>query len=125
MRKTGQRHEDPSPESLAELPELDFRKLRRVPNPYPPSGDDRPVAGSASRRGRESDAPPGDRMLGPDALTSGMSLDDWNRYIVTRMYMATGRNQSETARRLGISWRRAGQWIDHTLLARWAAERAP
>jgi len=61
-------------------------------------------------------------MLGPDALTSGMSLDDWNRYVVSRMYVATGRNQSETARRLEISWRRAGQWIDHALLARWAVE---
>ena len=79
----------------------------------------------ASRRGRESDPPPGDRLLGPDALTSGMSLDDWNRYIVTRTYVLTGRNQSETARRLEISWRRAGQWIDHALLARWAAEGAP
>ena len=63
-------------------------------------------------------------MLGPDALTSGMTLDEWIRYIVTRMYVATGRNQSETARRLGISWRRAGMWIDHALLARWAAEGA-
>jgi ActR/RegA family two-component response regulator len=54
-----------------------------------------------------------------------MSLDDWNRYIVTRMYVMTGRNQSETARRLEISWRRAGQWIDHALLARWAALPAP
>jgi ActR/RegA family two-component response regulator len=53
-----------------------------------------------------------------------MSLDDWNRYIVTRTYVMTGRNQSETARRLQISWRRAGQWIDHTLLARWAAQPA-
>ena len=52
-------------------------------------------------------------------MTSGMSLDDWNRYVVTRMYVATGRNQSETARRLGISWRRAGMWIDQVLLARW------
>jgi ActR/RegA family two-component response regulator len=64
-------------------------------------------------------------MLAPDVVTSGMSLDDWTRYIVTRMYVATGRNQSETARRLGISWRRAGMWIDHALLARWAAEGAP
>jgi hypothetical protein len=80
----------------------------------------------ASRRGRESAPPPvGDRMLEPDALTSGMSLDDWNRYVVTRMYVATGGNQSETARRLEISWRRAGMWIDHALLARWAAEGAP
>jgi len=62
-----------------------------------------------SSRRRESDAPPGDRMLGPDALTSGMSLDDWNRYVVSRMYVATGRNQSETTRRLDISWRRADQ----------------
>jgi hypothetical protein len=86
------------------------------------SSDRRP---SASRRGRESDAQPGDRTQVPDVLTSGMSLDDWNRYVVTRMYLATGRNQSETARRLGISWRRAGQWIDHLLLARWSLEEAP
>ncbi len=78
-----------------------------------------------SRRGRGSDRPRGDRMLGPDALTSGMSLDDWNRYIVTRVYLATGRNQSETARRLGISWRRAGMWIDQALLARGGAEGTP
>jgi len=64
-------------------------------------------------------------MLGPDALTSGMSPDDWNRCVVTRLYVVTGRNLSETARRLGISWRRAGRWIDHALLARWARERAP
>jgi DNA-binding NtrC family response regulator len=79
----------------------------------------------ASRRGRESHAPPGDRMLGPDALTSGMSLDDWNRSVVTWMYVATGRNQSEAPRRLEISWRRAGQRLDHALLVRWAAEGAP
>jgi DNA-binding NtrC family response regulator len=95
---------------------------RRAPAPASRRGreSDPPPA---SRRGRESDAPRArDRMLGPDALTSGMSLDDWTRYIVTRMYVATGRNQSETARRLGISWRRAGMWIDHALLAKWVAE---
>ncbi len=37
----------------------------------------------------------------------------------------TGQNQSETARRLEISWRRARQWIDPILLARWAALPAP
>jgi hypothetical protein len=36
MRKASkrQRHEEPSAESLAEIPELDFRALRRIPNPY-------------------------------------------------------------------------------------------
>ena len=82
-----------------------------------------PGSGRGRGLGRESDAPPAaERMLGPDALASGMSLDDWNRYVVSRMYVVTGRNQSETARRLGISWRRAGMWIDQVLLARWAAE---
>jgi DNA-binding NtrC family response regulator len=78
----------------------------------------------ASRRGRESDRPGEASLLAPDALSQGMSLDDWTRYIVTRMYLLTGKNQNETARRLGISWRRVGQWIDHGLLARWA-ERPP
>jgi DNA-binding NtrC family response regulator len=89
------------------------------------ASSDRRAPASSDRRGRGSEAPPGDRMLGPDALNSGMSLDDWNRYVVTRTYLATGQNQSETARRLQISWRRARQWIDHTLLARWAARPAP
>src|SRR6185295_18516646 len=44
----------------------------------------------ASPRRRGSEPPPGDRLLGPDALASGMSLDDWNRYIVTWTYMMTG-----------------------------------
>ncbi len=36
MKKASTRpkHEEPSAESLAEIPELDFRKLRRIPNPY-------------------------------------------------------------------------------------------
>jgi hypothetical protein len=36
MRKASKRppHEEPSAESLVEIPELDFRTLRRIPNPY-------------------------------------------------------------------------------------------
>lgn len=36
MKKANARRkpEEPSAESLAELPELDFSKLRRIPNPY-------------------------------------------------------------------------------------------
>jgi hypothetical protein len=36
MKKANKRsrHEKPSAESLAEIPELDFGTLRRIPNPY-------------------------------------------------------------------------------------------
>lgn len=36
MKKPSRRrkHEGPSAESLAEIPELDFSKLLRIPNPY-------------------------------------------------------------------------------------------
>src|SRR5580704_17452439 len=37
MKKASPRrkkHEEPSAQSLAEMPELDFSKLRRIPNPY-------------------------------------------------------------------------------------------
>jgi len=30
----GRKPEEPSAQSLAEIPELDFSKLRRIPNPY-------------------------------------------------------------------------------------------
>ncbi len=33
-RKIDGEHEEPSAESLAEIPELDFTKLRRIPNPH-------------------------------------------------------------------------------------------
>ncbi len=36
MKKASKRrsHEEPSAASLADIPELDFRKLQRIPNPY-------------------------------------------------------------------------------------------
>jgi hypothetical protein len=40
--------------------------------------------------------------------------------------MVASRDRRAPASRQGlkISWRRAGQWIDHSLLARWAVQPA-
>ena len=89
-------------------------------DPPPASSEGR---APSSRQGRGSDRPPEGRILGPDALTRGMSLDDWKWYLVTKTYAQCGRNQNETARRLKINWRTAARWIDHGLLERWAARR--
>ena len=102
-----------APESTDRPPETG-----RDPASARASSDGRPPS---SRRGRGSDRPPEGHILGPDALTRGMSLDDWNRYIVTRTYAQCGRNQNETARRLKINWRTVSRWLDHGLLERWAA----
>ncbi len=72
----------------------------------------------ASRRRRESDRPEDPSLLGPDALSRGLSLDDWIRHIVTRTYAMCGRNKNEAARRLGIDWRTVDKWIDYALLER-------
>ena len=104
-----------APESTDRLPETG-----RDPASAPVSSDRRTPS---SRRGRESEPPPEGRILGADALTSGMSLDDWTRYIVTKTYALCGRNQNETARRLKINWRTVARWIDHGLLELWAVRR--
>jgi transcriptional regulator with GAF, ATPase, and Fis domain len=79
----------------------------------------------ASRRRRESDRPEEPSLLTPDALSRGMSLDDWIRYIVTVTYAMSGRNKNETARRLEIDWRTVSQWIDYALLERETKPRPP
>jgi DNA-binding NtrC family response regulator len=72
----------------------------------------------SSRRRQESDRPEEASLLAPDALSRGLSLDDWNRYIVTSTFAMCGRNKSETARRLGVDWRTVDKWIDYALLER-------
>jgi len=82
-----------------------------------------PSCATTLLRSASSEPPPEGRILGADALTSGMSLDDCNRYIVTKTYEQCGRNQNETARRLKINWRTVARWVDHGLLELWAVRR--
>jgi DNA-binding NtrC family response regulator len=93
----------------------------RLPDTGPEPGS---AAGSSdrraptSRRRHESDRPEEPGLLTQDALSRGLSLDDWIRTIVTRTYAMSGRNKQETARRLKIDWRTVSQWIDYALLER-------
>ena len=52
-----------------------------------------------------------------------LSLPELSSYYVTRIYVLTGGNQTETAKRLGINWRTVGKMLDPALLARWGERK--
>ncbi len=62
-------------------------------------------------------------LLGPKAKAGAVSLEELNRAYATRVHLLTGQNKAETARRLGVDWRKVGRWIDPARLMRWLGWR--
>jgi hypothetical protein len=62
---------------------------------------------------------PSSGLLGPVAKEGNVPVDEVVRDLVTRVYVLTGQNQSETARRTGMNWRTVGRTLDPERLARW------
>jgi transcriptional regulator with GAF, ATPase, and Fis domain len=66
----------------------------------------------------ESTVLPSSGLLGPVAKEGKVSIEELNRDYVTRVYLNTGLNQTETARVTGLGWRKVGQMIDPVRLER-------
>lgn len=62
-------------------------------------------------------------LLGPRAKAGEVSLEELTRAYATRVHALTQQNKAETARRLGVDWRRVARWIDPARLGRWLTRR--
>jgi hypothetical protein len=66
---------------------------------------------------------PDSGILGRVALEGKISPARLSSYYATLLHLLNGQNQSETARLLGVGWRKAGEMIDRELLQRMLARR--
>jgi DNA-binding NtrC family response regulator len=105
-----------------------FRELKHFTERIIISGGDVPAptvsvpVAEPSTVGVAVDAPPStpapNSILGRRALAGEVSLDEVIRAFVTWMYVLSGRNKTEAARRMGRDWRTVGRWLDLSWLAR-------
>ena len=66
-----------------------------------------------------SSGSPNSGLLGARAEEGRVTVEELTRAYVTRVYVLTHQNQSETARRTGLTWRMVGRMIDPVRLMRW------
>src|SRR5262249_14234908 len=81
-----------------------------------------PAAPRAAPGPPESICLPSSGIVGPRAKAGDVDHGELIRAYVTRIYVRTGQNKSETARLTGFDRRTVGRWIDPVRLSRLLAE---
>ena len=62
---------------------------------------------------------PSSGILGPKAKAGEIGFKQLGRAYGTRMYVVTGQNRAETARRAGLDRRTVLRWLNPARLVRW------
>jgi DNA-binding NtrC family response regulator len=107
-----------------------LRELKKFVEAYVLSGGNVPVPGAATavqartrppaeRPAPESMCQPSSGLVGPNAKRGVVDAEDLLQAYVSHVYMETGQNLSETARRTGLDRKTVRQKLDLARLARW------